>query len=111
MPFRQFLSSWFVYLLVLVAFEIVADILAKEFAIRGKLIFAVFSIVGYILANVAWLISLRSGGELSKGSVIFSALNGIVAIIIGLLIYHEKANPYQLIGMALGVLAIVFLSM
>jgi multidrug transporter EmrE-like cation transporter len=111
MPFRQFLASWFVYLLVLVAFEIIADILAKEFALRGNLVFAVFSIVGYILANVAWLISLRSGGELSKGSVIFSALNGIVAIIIGLLIYHEKANPYQLIGLVRGVLAIVFLSM
>ncbi|HLX56173.1 MAG TPA: hypothetical protein VKR83_04040 [Ktedonobacteraceae bacterium] len=63
-----------------------------------------------MFANIAWLISLRSGGTLSKGSVIFSALSGVIAVFIGLFVYHEKASPYQLIGMALGIAAIVFLT-
>ena len=104
------LPAWLVYLIILVAFELVADVLAKQFAINGRLVFGVLSILGYVLANIAWLISLRSGGTLSRGSVIFSALNAIVAVVIGLLIYHEKVGPYQLVGLALGIAAIMFLS-
>lgn len=69
------------------------------------------SILGFVAANLAWLVSLRTGAELSKGAVLFSVLSGIGAVLIGVLIYHEKANPYQLIGLALGVVAIAFLSM
>ena len=43
--------------------------------------------------------------------MIFSALNGVVAVVLGLCVFHEKASPYQLIGMALGLAAIVFLSL
>ena len=60
-----FLPIWVVYLLALVAFELVADVLAKQFAINGKLVFGILSIGGYVLANIAWLISLRSGGTLN----------------------------------------------
>ncbi|HET7638968.1 MAG TPA: SMR family transporter [Ktedonobacteraceae bacterium] len=103
--------KWLYFLLLLVAFELVADILAKQFSLNGKLIFAVLSILGFVAANLAWLVSLRTGAELSKGAVLFSVLSGIGAVLIGVLIYHEKANPYQLIGLALGVVAIAFLSM
>lgn len=106
-----FLPVWAVYLLALVAFELVADVLAKQFSLNGKLIFGVLSIGGYVLANIAWLISLRSGGTLGRGTVIFSALNGAIAVVLGLFVFHEKASPYQLIGMALGIAAIVFLSL
>jgi len=106
-----FLPVWVVYLLVLVAFEVLADVLAKHFALNGKLLFGLLSLGGYVLANSAWLISLRSGGTLSQGSVIFSALNGVVAVVLGLFVFHEKAGPYQLIGIALGLAAMVFLTL
>lgn len=109
---RRFLPpTWLTFILILVLFEVIADVLAKQFALNGKLVFAVLSILGYIAANIAWLISLRSGGELGKGAVIFAALSGIAAVMIGLLVYREKASPYQLVGMILGIVAIAFLSM
>jgi multidrug transporter EmrE-like cation transporter len=109
---RRFLPpTWLTFILILVLFEVIADVLAKQFALNGKLVFAVLSILGYVAANIAWLISLRSGGELSKGAVIFAALSGIAAVVIGLFVYKEKASPYQLIGMILGIGAIVFLAM
>ncbi len=109
---RRFLPpTWLTFILILVLFEVIADVLAKQFALNGKLVFAVLSILGYVAANIAWLISLRSGGELSKGAVIFAALSGVAAVVIGLLVYKEKASSYQLIGMVLGIVAIVFLSM
>jgi multidrug transporter EmrE-like cation transporter len=107
----MFLPVWVLYLFALVAFEVVADVLAKHFALNGKLVLGVLSLCGYVFANIAWLSSLRSGGTLSHGSVIFSALNGVVAVVLGLCVFHEKASPYQLIGMAMGLVAIVFLSL
>ncbi len=101
---------WLYFLLLLVVFELIADILAKQFALNGKLIFAVLSILGFIAANTAWLISLRTGAELSKGAVLFSVLSAAGAVLIGLFVYKEKAGPYQLVGLALGIAAIAFLS-
>jgi multidrug transporter EmrE-like cation transporter len=91
-------------------FELIADVLAKQYALKGKLVFAVLSILGYIAANIAWIISLRNGGELGKGAILFGALSGIIAVIIGVLVYREKVSTYQFIGMILGIAAIVFLS-
>ncbi|GCF08082.1 hypothetical protein [Dictyobacter arantiisoli] len=110
---QQFFTSipkWLYFLLILVAFELVADILAKQFAISGKYVFALLSIVGFIAANTAWLISLRTGAELGKGAVLFSVLSAIGAVIVAVLIYHEKVSTYQIIGLVLGVAAIAFLS-
>ena len=101
---------WLYFLLLLVVFELIAEILAKQFALNGKLIFAVLSILGFIAANTAWLISLRTGAELSKGAVLFSVLSAAGAVLIGLFVYKEKAGPYQLVGLALGIAAIAFLS-
>lgn len=107
---RLMLPSWLWFILVLVAFELIADIFAKQFAISGKVIFGVLAILGFVLANLAWLFSLRNGAELGKGSILFSALSGIGAVLLGLVLYHEKVNRYQLIGLVLGIAAIIFLS-
>ena len=104
------LPKWLYFLLLLVAFELIADILAKQFALSGQFVFAVLSILGFIAANAAWLISLRTGAELGKGAVFFSVLSAIGAVLIGLLVYKEKSNAYQLVGLALGIAAIAFLS-
>jgi multidrug transporter EmrE-like cation transporter len=103
--------KWLYFLLLLVAFELLADILAKQFAVSGKYIFAGLSILGFVAANTAWLISLRTGAELSKGAMLFSVLSAIGAVLIGILLYHEKVGPYQYIGLALGIAAIAFLSL
>ena len=108
--FSMLPPKWLYYLLLLVVFELLADVLAKQFAVSGKLVFAILAIVGFIAANTAWLISLRTGAELSKGAVLFSVLSGIGAVLIGVFAYHEKTTPYQIIGLILGIAAIAFLS-
>lgn len=102
--------KWLYYLLLLVVFELIADVLAKQFAVSGKYIFALLSIIGFVAANTAWLVSLRTGAQLSKGAVLFSVLSGIGAVLIGVFVYHEKTTTYQIIGLVLGVAAIAFLS-
>jgi multidrug transporter EmrE-like cation transporter len=106
----MFPPKWLYFLLLLVAFELLADILAKQFSLNGRILFAVLALLGFLVANTAWLISLRTGAELSKGAVLFSVLSGIGAVMIGVLVYHEKTTPWQIIGLALGIAAIAFLS-
>ncbi len=101
---------WLYFLLLLVAFELVADILAKQFAQNGRYVFAALALLGFVAANTAWLVSLRIGAELGKGAVLFSVLSGIGAVAIGVLLYHEKITPWQVIGLVLGIAAIAFLS-
>jgi multidrug transporter EmrE-like cation transporter len=110
-PKRFLPPTWLTFVLILVVFELIADVLAKQFALNGKPFIAVLSILGYVAANIAWIISLRNGGELGKGAILFAALSGIIAVVIGVLVYRVKASPYQFIGMGLGIMAIVFLSM
>lgn len=63
-----------------------------------------------IAANTAWLISLRTGAELGKGAVLFSVLSAIGAVVVAYVLYNEKINVYQAIGLILGVISIAFLS-
>jgi multidrug transporter EmrE-like cation transporter len=107
---RLILPAWLWFILVLVAFELVADIFAKQFGLTGKVLFGVLSILGYVLANIAWLFSLRNGAQLGKGSILFSALSSVGAVLLGVFVYHEKVNSYQLIGVVLGIAAIILLS-
>jgi multidrug transporter EmrE-like cation transporter len=107
---RIFSQRWIVFLCRLVAFELIADLLAKQFAVSGKLFFATLAMFGFIATNIAWLTSLRTGAQLGRGAVLFSVFTGIGAVLIGLLVYKEKANRYQLIGLLLGIAAIAFLS-
>ena len=75
--------KWVYFLLLLVFFELLADILAKQFALSGKYTFAVLSIV---------------------------VLSTIGAVIVAIFLYHEKVTPYQGIGLLLGIAAIILLS-
>jgi multidrug transporter EmrE-like cation transporter len=106
----MFPPKWLFFLLLLVAFELLADILAKQFSLNGRILFAILALLGFLAANTAWLISLRTGAELGKGAVLFSVLSGIGAVMIGVLLYHEKTTPWQIIGLTLGIAAIAFLS-
>jgi multidrug transporter EmrE-like cation transporter len=104
------LPIWVYFLMSVVLLELLADVLAKHFAVSGKRVFAALALFGFIATNIAWLTSLRTGAQLGRGAVLFSVLTGIGAVLIGLLVYKEKANRYQLIGLLLGIAAIAFLS-
>lgn len=107
----RLLPLWVWLLLVLVALELLADICAKQFGLSGRVLFGGLALLGYILANLAWLFSLRAGAQLSKGSILFATLSGVGALLLGLLVYHERVSTIQVIGMLLGIGAIALLSL
>ncbi len=101
--------KWLVPLILLVIFEACADIIAKYFAITNKLWIGVGALAVYIIANIFWLVSLKNGAELATGAVIFSVISQILAILIGVLIYHEHLSIIQGIGIILGLISLVLL--
>ncbi len=105
------LPAWFALFLVFLVFEQAANVLGKHFALSGRYRFAVFSLLSFIACELPWIFSLRTGLELSKGAVLFSVVPAIFAVLIGSLVYKEKATRSQFVGLMLGILAIALLSL
>lgn len=101
--------KWLAPLLLLVFFEACADLVGKYFAITNKMHIAAASLILYVVGNIFWLISLKNGAELATGAIIFSVASEVIAILIGLLVYHEQISLLQGIGIILGVISLVLL--
>lgn len=100
---------WVWPLIILVIFEVTADIFAKEWSLKDKPIFWIGAFVCYFLASVFWLTTIKSGSGLARGVTIFSVASTILAILIGVLLYKESVTSIELAGMIVGVIAIILL--
>jgi multidrug transporter EmrE-like cation transporter len=101
--------KWFFPLLLLIAFEACAHVVAKYYSITNKMYIGAGALLLYVIGNVFWLISLKNGAELSTGAIIFSLLSEILAIGIGLLVYHEHITKLQTAGIVLGFVSLLLL--
>ncbi len=100
---------WLLPLSLLIVFEIIADILAKEWSVHGIFIRAAGAILAYVVANTFWLLALKNGSGLARGAMIFSVVSAILATIVGLILYKESLNRIQMIGIAIGIVSLVFI--
>lgn len=101
--------KWVFPLVLLIAFESLADILAKQWSLDRKGMLAAGALATYLTANTFWLFALKNGSGLARGAVIFSVASGIVAIFLGIIIYKEELHRVQIVGMILGMLSIALL--
>lgn len=102
--------NWILPLVILIAFEMLADIAAKEWSLDSRRWWlAGASLLAYLLANTSWLIALRNGSGLARGAVLFSVASAILATAIGILLYHEDLSRTQLLGVLLGIASIVLI--
>ncbi len=100
---------WLIPLSFLVLSELVADIFAKEYSLKGHNWLWVCAIIGYIFANIFWLSAIKNGSGLARGAILFSISSAVVATILGIFIYHESLNKIQIIGIVLGLLSITLI--
>jgi drug/metabolite transporter (DMT)-like permease len=102
--------NWIIPLSILIFFEAIADIFAKEWSLGNRsILYAILSLVGYLLANSSWLIALKYGSGLARGAIIFSVASAILASIIGLVFYKENLNTIQLVGVFIGIISIILI--
>ena len=100
------MMKWILPLSLLIFFELVADILAKEWSLHRGYILAGGALVSYLIANSFWLFALKNGSGLARGAVIFSVASGIIAVVLGVVLFKEEVTKIQMIGMVLGVISI-----
>ena len=94
---------------MVVVCELIADILAKEYSLKGHWYIWAAAIVAYIITNIFWLWSIRSGSGLARGALIFSVASAVGASIIGIYFYGEETNKIQIAGMVLGMFSLVLI--
>lgn len=100
------MNPWLLPILLLVVFEAIADILAKEWEIHSGVLRASGALFAYLVANSFWLFALRNGAGLARGGMIFSVACAVLAIFIGLWMYREPFTKMQAVGMLLGVFSL-----
>lgn len=94
---------------LVIIFELIADVLSKEWSLRPRILFLIGGILFYLIANVAWLIALRYGVGLARGVSIFSVACAIMAIIIGYIFYKESISYIQFAGIILGAVSLILI--
>lgn len=100
---------WIIGVTLLILFEIIADIIAKEYSLHGGSIRWIGAISGYIIANSFWLWALKNGSGLARGAIIFSVATAILATIIGVILYKENLNKYQIAGIIFGIISLILI--
>jgi drug/metabolite transporter (DMT)-like permease len=98
--------QWLLPLGLLIAFEFIADIFAKEWSLRRSIFLAVGALASYMIANTFWLFALKNGSGLARGAVLFSVGSGVVALLLGILFYKEELTRLQIIGLILGLISL-----
>lgn len=101
--------NWILPLSLLIIFECIADIFAKDWSLKGGSLLAFLALASYVIANTFWLFALKNGSGLGKGAIIFSIVTAVVAIIIGIFFYKEDVSRLQMIGIFLGLISLVFI--
>ncbi len=101
--------SWIILISFVIVLEVFADILAKEYALKGNWYFWLGSLLFYLAGTIFWLSSIKNGSGLGRGVIIFSVGTSIAAIIAGIIFYGETANKVQLTGMILGALSLALI--
>lgn len=100
---------WLLPLSILVFFELIADILAEKWSLAHHGWLWAAALVCYMLGNVSWLIALRNGSGLGRGAVLFSVASALLAVIVGIVMYHEKVTVVQALGIMLGIASIALI--
>lgn len=101
---------WLLPLALLIVFEIIADILSKEWSLNTQRSILWFLAIGaFIIANIFWLNALKNGAGLARGAILFTIVTTIIAAIIGLYVYKESVTHMQLLGIFLGFVSLILL--
>lgn len=100
--------SFLVLIFLAVIFEVVADISFKFAHLQNRQLWLWSGMGLYTIGTVIWAFSLRYE-LLSKAISMFTVLNLIVVILVGVLFFQEHLSLVNKVGIGLGVLAVILM--
>ena len=95
-------SLWLAPLIGLLLFETLADYFSGRWATSEQLGWAFAASAIYMGSTLCWLVAMKHGVGLARGTIIISILSALLTVLMGVLIFHERLTPTQLIGSLLG---------
>ncbi|PIN94416.1 hypothetical protein COU53_03620 [Candidatus Pacearchaeota archaeon CG10_big_fil_rev_8_21_14_0_10_30_48] len=99
---------FFLLIILAVALEVIGDIFFKKWAIDNKNILLYLGLSIYLIGTIFWAISLKYE-YLSKAISIFTILNLIVVVLVGVIYFKENLSLINKIGMGLGILSVILI--
>lgn len=100
----------FILLLLSGLSVVTGDYFAKYWSINQKTIFYILAILGYLGSSIFYIPTLLREG-LVVTSVIWSLISIIGFLFVGLVIFKEVLTIWQIIGVSVGIIALVILSL
>ena len=101
---------YILWLLLSGVFFAIGEFLSKKFAVSPKLSLFIVLIMTSALGMITWLPAIMQKNQLSVVGVMWSVLSLVITILIGILVFNEKLTQINLLGMFLGIIAVILLS-
>jgi len=101
---------FFGLLLVAVLLEVAADVLFKKWSIDNKNILLIIGLAVYFIGTIFWAISLKYD-FLSKAVSIFTVVNLILVVIVGMVVFTEDISVINKIGIGLGIISVILIEL
>jgi multidrug transporter EmrE-like cation transporter len=101
-------NIFFILILIAVALEALADILFKKWAQTNHTGLIIAGLIIYFIGTIAWAFSLKYE-YLSRAITIFSILNLIIVVLVGVFLFKEDLSLVNKIGIVLGIISVVML--
>jgi multidrug transporter EmrE-like cation transporter len=91
-----------------VFFEVVADVIFKQWSINHRSTIFAAGMVVYLLGTALWAFSLKYE-YLAKAGAVFTLLNLVALTLIGLLFYKEDLSLTNKVGIGLAIVSIILI--
>lgn len=101
---------FFILIALAVAFEVVADVLFKKWAMENRGQLLAIGLALYFIGTVFWAISLRHD-LLSRAVTVFTVVNLLAVVLAGVLIFGEQLTLLQKVGVGLGIISVLLLEL
>ena len=88
--------------------EVVGDVFFKKWSTDSKNILLYIGLLIYFIGTIFWAISLKYE-YLSKAISVFTVLNLVIVVLVGVLYFKEDLTLINKIGIGLGILSVVLI--
>ncbi len=95
-------------ILLAVLLEVAADVLFKKWSLENKNLLLGLGLFLYFIGTVFWAFSLKHE-YLSKAISVFTVLNLILVVLVGVFLFKENLSSLNKLGIALGILSVVLI--
>lgn len=98
------------WIIIAMIFYTIGEYYSKKYANTSLKSFGVIALIGYLVNAFCFLPALSKMNSLTVLGTIWNVLYVIITLVIGLVIFRETITTTQMIGVGLGFISIILLS-